>query len=220
MPKTKRIRKPLTTKPSMTLTALMERFKTEDDCKAYIRDCRWPDGVVHCPRCENEKVYTLTRPWTWQCRACQKNGYRFSIITRTIFENTKFPLRTWFQVGYLMSQSKKGISALQIHRQIDSGSYETAWYMCTRIRSAMQGDALPLTGVVEVDETGIGGKDKNRHWDKKQHVTGLSGKMTVIGAIARKGNVVCQVIEKTNAATLDRFVRETVSEKVSLVTTD
>ncbi len=126
----------------------------------------------------------------------------------------------WFQVAYLMSQSKKGISALQIHRQIDSASYETAWYMCIRIRAAMQGDALPLTGIVEVDETGIGGKDKNRHWDKKQHVTGLSGKTTVIGAIARKGNVVCQVIEKTNAATIDRFVRETVSDKVSLVATD
>jgi transposase-like protein len=219
MPTQKRQR--LAVQPTMTLTALMERFNTEDACKAFLRDQRWRDGVVKCPRCGNDKVSELkTRPWHWQCRKCQKNGYRFSIMTHTIFENTKYPLRTWFQVAYLMSQSKKGISALQIHRQIGSGSYETAWYMCTRIRAAMKGDVLPLTGQVEVDETAIGGKDKNRHWDKKQHITGMSGKTTVIGAISRKGNVVCQVIENTDAATLNSFVRKAVSGNVDLVATD
>jgi transposase-like protein len=217
--------KPLTVQPTMTLTALMERFNTEDACKAYLHDQRWRDGVVKCPRCGNDKVSEVKkRPWHWQCRKCQKNGYRFSIITHTIFENTKYPLRTWFQVAYLMSQSKKGISALQIHRQIGSGSYETAWYMCTRIRAAMKGDALPLTGQVEVDETFLGGKQKNRHANvrAKYHGGGAAntGKMTVIGAISRKGNVVCQVIENTSAETLSLFVEQTVNEKVSLVATD
>ena len=77
-----------------------------------------------------------------------------------------------------------------------------------------------LMGEVEVDETGIGGKDKNRRWNKKQHVTGLSGKTTVIGAIARKGNVIAQVIENTDTPTLNSFVRSAVSEKVDLVATD
>jgi hypothetical protein len=99
-----------------------------------------------------------------------------------------------------MCQSKKGISALQIHRQIGSGEYRTAWYMCQRFRAAMKNEEFKkLTGVVEIDETGLGGKDRNRHWDKKQHITGLSGKTTVIGAISRKGNVVCQMIENTDA---------------------
>jgi transposase-like protein len=206
----------------MTLNQQMAQFTNEEACRQKLFECRWPDGVVHCPRCDNENVHPVrAKPWHWQCRKCSKNGYRFSITSRTIFDNAKYPLRTFFQVLYLMLQSKKGISANQIHRVIGSGSYRTAWFMCHRLRAAMKSDQfVKLGGEVEVDETGIGGKDKNRHWNKKQHVTGLSGKATVIGAIARKGNVVCQVIENTDTPTLDRFVRRTVADKVSLVATD
>jgi hypothetical protein len=215
----------MTTKPTMTLSQLTARFRTEDDCKAYLRDMRWPDGVK-CPRCQNAKVYALkARPFHWVCKGKDcggRNGYRFSVITKTIFENTNYDLRVWFQVIYLMTQSKKGISALQIHRQIGSGDYRTAWYMCHRIRAAMKDSAFPkLMGEVEIDETYIGGKDKNRHWNKKRYTTGgLDGKAAVIGAIARKGNVVCQIIENTDRFTLNSFVRQAVSSDVSLVATD
>ena len=175
--KTKRNPKPLTTKPNITLTGLMERFSNEDACKAYLRDSRWPNGVVHCPRCNaSERVYTLkARPFHWQCQSekCGKKGYRFSVTAGTIFENTKYPLRTWFQIAYLMMQSKKGISALQIHRQIGSGSYETAWFMLHRLRAAMHaGNFKKLTGQVEVDETYIGGKNKNRHLSVRRTLQG------------------------------------------------
>jgi len=209
----------------MTLRQLRERFQTEDDCKQFILQSRWPDGV-RCPRCGNDKIYKLKQPWKWQCQSktCGKNGYRFGILTGTIFENTKYPLRIWFEVGYLMCQSKKGISALQIHRQIGSAEYRTAWYMCTRFRAAMKSDEFfKLTGVVEVDETFIGGKNRNRHKAKKTgwRVGGIgSGKVAVIGAISRKGNVVCQVIEDVSTDTLSGFVREVTSDKVSLVATD
>jgi transposase-like protein len=214
----------MTTQPSMTLTQLMKRFSTEEACKQYLKDMRWPEGVK-CPRCNNAKVYELkSRPFHWLCKAKDcggRNGYRFSVITKTVFENTNYPLRTWFQVIYLMTQSKKGISALQIHRQIGSGDYRTAWYMCHRIRAAMKdGGFGKLMGEVEVDETYIGGSDKNRHIDKKFGRKNQGGKVTVIGAIARKGNVVCQVIEQADRHTLGNFVRQTVSEKVSLVSTD
>jgi transposase-like protein len=120
-----------------------------------------------------------------------------------------------------MLNSKKGVSALQIHRQIGSGSYETAWYMCMRLRAGMQNDEFKkLMGIVEVDETYIGGLNRNRHWNKKQPRRGSSGKTTVIGAISRKGNVICKVIEDTSTETLSRFVRNAVSDKVSLVATD
>ena len=204
----------------MTLTQLMERFPDEGTCKAYLRDSRWPAGV-RCPRCNNDHVYKLSRPWTWQCKICNTNGYRFSVISGTIFEDTKYPLRTWFQVLYLMFQSKKGMSALQIQRTIGCSSYETAWYMCHRLRAAMQNEEfMQLAGEVEIDETYVGGKNKNRHADKKIEGRGTSGKVAVIGAISRKGNVVAQVIERTDTKTLQGFVKEAVSDKVSLVATD
>ena len=214
------------TKPTMTLTELTERFTTEEACKQYLKEKRWPNGV-QCPRCQNKKVYELkSKPFHWVCKAKEcggRNGYRFSVISKTVFENTNYPLRTWFQVVYLMTQSKKGISALQIHRHIGSGDYRTAWYMCHRIRAAMRDGGfakLMGEGEVEVDETFIGGKDKNRHWDKKRHVSGGSQKMAVIGAIARKGNVVCKMIEVADRMTMSQFVKETVGQGVSLVATD
>jgi len=216
-------RKPLTVKPTMTLAQLKARFATVEACKEFLAQKRWPDGVK-CPRCGNPKVYKLNfKPFHWQCRICQKNGYRFSVITKTVFENTNYPLPTWFEAIYLITQSKKGMSALQLHRTMGTGSYETAWYMVMRIRAAMKDEKFQqLLGEVEVDETYVGGKEKNRHWDKKTHQTGgeASNKIPVIGAISRKGNVVCKAIERTDRATLNRFVQEAVSHKVTLLATD
>lgn len=214
----------MTTQPNLTLTQLMTRFSTEEACKKFLQEKRWPKGV-RCPRCFNETVYALkTRPFNWVCKGKKcggRNGYRFSVLTRTVFENTNYPLRTWFQVIYLMTQSKKGISAMQIHRQIGSGDYRTAWYMCHRIRAGMKNQTFrKLSGVVEVDETFIGGKDKNRHKDKRQHLSGTRGKVAVIGAISRKGNVTAKVIENITGPVLDSFVRQAVSDRVNLVATD
>jgi len=200
----------------------MDSFPTNESCKQFLVERRWQDGVVDCPKCGNRAVYKLnTRPFHWLCKPCK--NYRFSVISGTIFQDTKYPLKTWFEVLWQMLNSKKGVSALQIQRQIGSGSYETAWYMCMRLRASMHDpDFRQLMGIVEVDETFIGGKDKNRHWDKKTHISGgeKSGKVGVIGAISRKGNVVCQIIENTDAITLNAFVRKAVSEIVDLVATD
>jgi len=211
----------------MTLSQLLKKFPDEETCKEYLFNRRWPDGVAKCPRCGNDKVHKIAQPWKWQCKKCAKNGYRFSIITGTIFQDTKYPLRTWFQVAFLILTAKKGMSALQIQRTMGSaltagkGSYETFWYMAHRLRAAMENpEFLKLMGVVEVDETYIGGKNKNRHVGKRTHGTGGAGKVAVIGAISRKGNVVARIVEATDTATLEGFVKEVVSKDVELIATD
>src|SRR5437773_9276445 len=105
----------------MTLNGLNERFPDEESCRQQLFERRWPGGEAHCPRCRMAaKVYKVKKPaWSWVCKHCDKRGYRFSLTTGTVFENTKAPLRTWFQVIYLMTRSKKGISANQIRSMID-----------------------------------------------------------------------------------------------------
>jgi transposase-like protein len=206
--------------PQMTVAQFEATFPNEEACKAYLQARRWPEGV-HCPRCGNERVYELpSRPFHWQCQACSPQGYRFSVIAGTIFENTNKPLREWFRVVHLMLASKKGMPALQIQRLMGFGSYETAHSMCHKIRAALIEPEAKLGGIVEVDETFIGGKNKNRHKNKRTPSTGWKGKEIVVGAVSRKGNVIARVIENIDAKTLDSFVRQAVSEKVSLIATD
>jgi transposase-like protein len=205
----------------MTVAQFDRLFPTDDACKSYLVARRWTNGV-RCPRCGSENLTELTkRPFHWQCRQCSPLGYRFSVLVGTIFENTNIPMRIWFKVIYLMLTSKKGIAALQVHRMFGFGSYSTALYMCHRIRAGLADQKFrKLMGIVEVDETYIGGKNKNRHWDKRTPGTGGEGKDTVVGAVERKGNVVARVIAHADTETLNSFIREAISEKVSLIATD
>ena len=131
----------------------------------------------------------------------------FRRLAGTIFENTKKPLRDWFRVAHLMLTSKKGMSALQIQRMMGFGSYETAHSMCHKIRAALIDPEMKLGGIVEVDETYVGGKDKNRHWDKRTAVRAApaNGKTPIIGAVERKGNVVARVIDASTPRTPARL---------------
>jgi IS1 family transposase len=205
----------------MTVAQFEATFTDEEACRRYLIARRWPNGV-NCPRCGNTKVYELASGHHWQCEACQVNGYRFSHIAGTIFENTNKPLREWFRVTHLMLTSKKEISALQIQRVMGFGSYGTAHSMCHKIRAALIEPETKLGGIVEVDETFVGGKAKNRHWVKRDGKPGptASGKVAVVGAVRRKGNVIARVIGNVKQATLEAFVNEAVSEKVSLLCTD
>ena len=211
--------------PQMTTAQFEARFPIEDDeaCFHYLIARRWPEGVA-CPRCGNLDLYDASsyKPFHWQCRACAPQGYRFSCLAGTIFENTKKPLRDWFRVAHLMLASKKGMSALQIQRMMGFGSYETAHSMCHKIRAALIAPEQKLGGIVEVDETWVGGKDHNRHWNKKTGKSGGAGtgKTPIIGAVERQGNVVARVLDHVTKRNVENFVREVVSNKVSLLATD
>lgn len=207
----------------MSIADFERHFPHEDACKTYLMNNRWPDGVVRCPRCGFPATAHGTKPFHWQCYECSPvTSYRFSVLVDTIFENTNKPLREWFRVMHLMLTSKKGISALQVMRYMGFGSYKTAWGMCHKIRAALGNqDFKQLIGYVEVDETYVGGKYKNKHKNKRPPGgQGGGGKSIVAGAVQRKGNVIARVIANTNYETLDAFVRETVSHKVSLLSTD
>jgi transposase-like protein len=181
----------------LTAAQFDKMFPDEDACAAYLVAHRWRDGIV-CPRCSSDSVYPLkTMKWKWECPTCRKGGaYRFSHITGTIFENTNKPLRDWFRVIHLMLVSRKGISALQLYRFMGFGSYKTAWYMAHRVRAGLANeDFRKLMGIVEVDETFVGGKVSNKPKSKRDdddHKGGATagGKTIVAGAVSRKGRVV------------------------------
>ncbi len=213
--------------PQMTTAQFEDRFPVGDEeaCLRYLVARRWPEGVK-CPRCGNSDLYDASsyKPFHWQCRECAPQGYRFSALAGTIFENTKKPLRDWYRVAHYMFASKKGMSALQIQRMLGFGSYNTAHLMCHKIRAALIAPEEKLGGIVEVDETFIGGKAKNKHYGKGRGEPGRgglgSGKVPVVGAVTRKGNVVARVLRSVTRDELSKFVTETVSEKVSLLVTD
>lgn len=210
----------------MSVAQFEKQFPHEDACKSYLMANRWPDGIVRCPRCDAEATTHGTMPYHWQCYNCATDSsYRFSVLVNTIFENTNKPLRDWFRVMHLMLSSKKGMSALQIFRYMGFGSYKTAWLMCSKIRAALGNvEFKQLIGYVEVDETFVGGKAKNKHKGPggrgDMGGTGGTGKAFVVGAVRRKGNVAARVIENTTRETLDAFIRFAVSDRVSLISTD
>ena len=178
-------------KPVHQLTAKQfeELFPHEDACKAYLQARRWPEDP-RCPRCGSPAVYHLpSRKWHWQCEKCTRDGYRFSILVGTIFENTNKPLRDWFRVVHLMLTSKKGMSALQIMRYMGFGSYKTAWMMCHKIRAALIEDVQKLGGIAARTKTATGIREshtRGRGYDKR--------KTAVMGAVKRKDNVVARVV--------------------------
>jgi transposase-like protein len=123
----------------MNLVELIERYGSEDRSRARLEELRWPEGV-ECPRCNSKSIVELEDRHQYQCRSCR---YQFSVTAGTIFHDTHLPLWKWFLAVYLIVESKKGISANQLKRTLNV-SYKTAWYLCHRIRAALdEVDASP-----------------------------------------------------------------------------
>jgi len=194
----------------MNLVKLIEDFGSEAECRDHLRRLRWPQGV-RCLRCGSDKVPWLENQKKHQCKSCR---YQFSVTTGTIFHDTHLSLWKWFAAVYLIVESKKGISAKQVERTLGT-TYRTAWHLCHRIRAAFnEVDAQLLKGIVESDETFVGGKAEG----KGRGYTG--NKTIVVGAIQRSGNIVLQVVKGRDRETLHGFIRENVAGDVEAIYTD
>lgn len=150
---------------------LVTKFKTEKDCHQYLASQRWSDGVITCPHCCNEKSYVFSDGIRYECVACQK---QFTAKTKTFMEGSKVSSIKWLMTMFLLMH-KKGISSVQLSKDIGV-TQKTAWFMLHRIRAAFTNEmeTEKLSGTVQLDETFVGGKNKNRHWDKK--VKGSQGR--------------------------------------------
>jgi transposase-like protein len=178
-----RLRKPRKATPAVkteiNLVKLIEQYGNDEQCRERLTVLRWPDGVS-CPRCACKSVSSIAERGQYDCNACR---YQFSATSGTIFHDTHLSLTKWFLAIYLMTESKKGISALQMKRTIGV-TYKTAWYLCHRIRAAMRdANCALLRGVVEVDETCVGGKTRGMGRGYK------GNKAIAIGAVQREGKI-------------------------------
>lgn len=178
-----------TIKPKMTLPALNVDFDTDAECRQALEELRWPDGVS-CPRCESKSISRITTRKQFDCNGCR---YRFSVTTGTIFNDSHLPLPKWFMAIFLMCESKKGISSMQLMRMLGV-SKKTAWYLNHRIREAMRLDdaSQPLEGTIEVDETYIGGKPRYKVGRGSYHTR----KQMVLAAIQRGGDIRLKHVKK------------------------
>ncbi|MDE2872970.1 MAG: IS1595 family transposase [Gemmatimonadota bacterium] len=196
----------------INLVTLLDQYNTDDRCREALESIRWPTGPA-CLRCGDTDVGEIESRNQFCCRSCD---YRFSVTAGTIMHRSHLPLRKWFLAIYLMCESKKGMSANQLKRTLGV-QYKTAWHLCHRIREAMGNDPFTgptLFGVVEVDQTLVGGKAKgkgrgytgNKHW--------------VAGAVERGGRVRIERIPDIRKGTIHDFVRRTVADEAEAIYTD
>jgi len=206
---------------------LSKLFSDEDASREYLENLRWPNGTI-CPHCGNMEAYKLTakegskspvRKGVYKCKACRK---QFTVKVGTIFEDSHIPLNKWLYGIYMMCSSKKGVSAHQLHRALGI-TYKSAWFMCHRIRYAMTQAPLAnlLGGVVEVDETYVGGKPRknNKGENVKPTKRGRGTEKTpVVLAVERDGKARAKKVERVTAKNLREHVQKFVSSDSRIMT--
>jgi len=204
----------------LTLVYILEKFSTEESARTYLESVLWPNGPV-CPHCGNtdknrisripENPRAKVRPGLYRCAECCK---QFTVTIGTICEDSHIPLRKWVIAFYLICSSKTQISALQLQRQLELGSYRTALFMSHRIRYALQEGSFPakLQGVVEADETYIGGKARGKG-------RGYVGNKTpVVALVERDGEVRSQVATMVTGEAIGELLQKHVDARANLNT--
>lgn len=201
----------------MDLFKIYDSFKSTSDCHAFLASIRWPEKV-RCAYCSDEKVYKRNGSNGYKCGSCNNS---FTVTTGTIFHSSKLSLLKWFLAVSQILAAKKGISSLQLARTI-SVNKNTAWYMQYRIRRAMKTDVL-LKGIVEVDETYVGGALANMHKKQKlkrnPYKSGMIHKVPVLGMIERSsGKASLHVVNHANGENIKPILKKQISIDSELVT--
>ena len=203
---------------TMSAFEFHQQFPDEAAAVAWFESIRWPEGRC-CPKCDSTNIAECKnkKPQPYRCRMCRKH---FSCTTDTVMHSSNLSVRQWLYAMYLISVSKKGLSSCQLARELGIAQ-ESAWRLGHKIREEWNQDAVfPLNGTIEVDETYMGGKEKNKHESQRKHEgRGGVGKQAVVGLKSRKGEVRAFPIDKTDASTLQGSVRQHV-EPGSTVYTD
>jgi transposase-like protein len=212
----------LPTPNELTLDEINQHFNTDGKAREYLEAIRWPDGVVclHCQNADAKRIWKIeanaqkkVRAGLYQCGACDK---QFTATVGTIFEDSHIPLRKWLIAWYLISSSKKGISSLQIQRNLGLGSYRTALFMTHRIRHALKDPSVheKLSGIVECDETYVGGKirGQGRHF--------MGNKTPVVSLVERGGRVRSQVMRCVTSKNLKAVLKTNIAPTATIMTDD
>ena len=198
---------------AISLIELFERFPNQEAARSYMEAIRWPNGP-ECPYCDGTERIGKRKGGYYRCGPCRED---FTVRTGTVMERSHIPLHKWLYAMYMLVTSRKGVSSVELHTKLKI-TQKSAWFMLHRLREACRDKDSPLSGIVEIDETYVGGKQRNKHADKKVEGRGPVGKAPVLGMRQRGGKVIAMPIKMTDKGTIQDIIFKHVEEDTTIYT--